>query len=356
MSNSSWALNVVERSRSILSDMLHLEEPVCRALLLMLLAPCNYISQKSRSILSVLFKPCYDPLSQLVSRVLSSLQSISAGVVPTSQAITDMVMLGCLSTFPLYQTLILERNGLNILLDLIKGRLESDIPVDREKLMPHLKKIYVGIRCCSKQFEDWRGADLPLFYALVCLSQLIEISNYATQDSANSLFQCILSNDHIGEGPKSYCAYILSLFGFYGIRSDFGRKIGKVFEMKELADRRFILSDGYLLDVHGAILAARCPNLVPRNVEAFSNKKAIVKMSERVDREALDKILGHVYSGFTEMNDLDEGCLKKVKVLTSNCGLESLSQMLNKEWPKWGSRGPHFDLTRALGPDGYPFS
>lgn len=336
--------------------MLHLDEPMCRALLLMLLSPCNYISQQSRSILSALFKPCYDHLSQFVARVLSSLHSIAAGTVPTAQAITDLNILGCLSAFPQYRTLILERNGLNILLDFIKDRLESDILVDREKLMPHLKKIYVGIKCCSKPFEDWGGADLPLFYALVCFYQLIEVSNYGTQDSMNSLFQHILSDDHIGEGPKSYCAYISSLFGFHGFRSDFGRRIVKVSDMKGLADIRFLLSDGYSLDIHGAILAARCPKLLPQNVEALSNKKTIVKMSERVDRVALDKILDYVYSGYTEMNDFDEGCLKKVKVLTSNCGLESLLHMLNKAWPRWGSCGPHFDLTRALGPDGYPFS
>jgi BTB/POZ domain len=346
----------VERSRSISDEMLYLDEPVCRVLLLMLLSPCNYVSRKSRSILSVLFKPCYDPLSQLVARILCSLHSVAAGGVPTSQAIIDLNILGCLSIFPQYQTLILERNGLNILLDFIKGRLESDILVNREKLMPHLRKIYLGIKCCSNQIEDWEGADLPLFYALVCFSQLIDVSNYGTQDSINSLFWHILGDDRIGEGPKSYCAYILSLFGLYGFRSNFGRKIGKVFDMKELADMRFMLSDGYSFDIHGAILAARCPKLVPLNVEALSNKKTMVKMSERVDKEALDRILSYVYSGFTEMDDFDKGGLKRVKLLTSNCSLHSLLQFLNKEWPKWGSCGPHFDLTRALGPDGHPFS
>ncbi|KAJ3706211.1 hypothetical protein LUZ61_009916 [Rhynchospora tenuis] len=355
-SSCSWALTVVgRRSKSMSSDILYLDEPVCRALLLMLLSPCNYVSQTSRSILSALFEPYYDSISQLVERVFASLYSTSTGAVPTSQAISDLTILGCLATFPQYCTLILKRKGLNILLDVIKGRLDSDILVDRGKVMPHLKKLYSGKTCCSELFDDWEGADLSLFYALICLSQLIDASNYAIQDSTNSPFWRILSDDHIGEGPKSYCAYILSLFGVYGFPSNFGAKIGELSDLKVLADIRFLLSAGYTLDVHGAILAARCPKLVPSNIEALSDKMTIVKMSERVDREALGKILGYVYTGFTELNNLDEGCLKKVKVLANNCSLESLSQMLNKEWPKWGSCGSRFNLTGALGLDGHPF-
>ncbi|KAJ4747265.1 hypothetical protein LUZ62_081670 [Rhynchospora pubera] len=352
----SWALTVVgRRSRSMSSDILYLDEAVCRALLLMLLSPCNYVSQTSRSILSAQFEPYYDSISQLVERVFASLHSTSTGAVPTSQAISDLTILGCLATFPQYQTLILKWKGLNIFLDVIKGRLDGDILVDREKVMPHLRKLYTGKTCCSELVNDWEGADLSLFYALICLSQLIDASNYSIQDSTNSLFWRILRDDHIGEGPKSYCAYILSLFGIYGFPSNFGTKIGELSDMKVLADIRFLLSAGYTLDVHGAILAARCPKLVPPNIEAVSDKMTIVKMSERVDKEALGKILGYVYTGFTELNDLDEGCFKKVKVLANNCSLESLSQMLNKEWPKWGSCGPHFNLAGALGLDGHPF-
>ncbi|OAY77740.1 BTB/POZ domain-containing protein, partial [Ananas comosus] len=253
--------------------------------------------------------------------------------------------------------------------------LKSDIRVSRSSIASHLQ-------CCWHDVEEWEGDDIILFYSLRALSQLIGFSNLVydhTKESSNkhseaqeliSNLQYILSST-FGRGPRWFAAYILSFFGLYGFANKLGRRMEKALYEQELADVELVLMNGQSYTVHGAILAARCPYLLPqreshieeRKLDGHHNDLEIghhreklihrVRMSDRVDSDALFRILEYVYTGFTLV---DKHLIKQLKVLSKFCELKHLSALLQKKQLSWGNAGPSFDLTVVLNPAGHPFS
>uniref|UniRef100_A0A6V7QWY9 BTB domain-containing protein n=1 Tax=Ananas comosus var. bracteatus TaxID=296719 RepID=A0A6V7QWY9_ANACO len=306
-----------------------------------------------------------EPVSRavLLMFVLSSLKVLATGdvsIVSNSlHSITNLINLASFSTLPEYHNLISENNGVEILSNIIKSCLKSDIRVSRSSIASHLQ-------CCWHDVEEWEGDDIILFYSLRALSQLIGFSNLVydhTKESSNkhseaqeliSNLQYILSST-FGRGPRWFAAYILSFFGLYGFANKLGRRMEKALYEQELADVELVLMNGQSYTVHGAILAARCPYLLPqreshieeRKLDGHHNDLEIghhreklihrVRMSDRVDSDALFRILEYVYTGFTLV---DKHLIKQLKVLSKFCELKHLSALLQKKQLSWGMQVP----------------
>ncbi|KAG1365069.1 BTB/POZ domain-containing protein [Cocos nucifera] len=367
-------------------------EPVLRAVLLMVFSSSKCIQRQVRHCLSDMVRPFGDAY---LKYILASLQLNATGEVSllsdSLRAVNNLMSLACYSTLPLYQKLIVKSKGIEILSAIIKMCLNSDIHVSRSSIASHLHSSSDGKTCCWSHVGHWEGEDILLFYSLQTLSQLIEFSNLScnhhkltsgeivictmcehsgSQDLINSL-QYILSNI-FGSGPRWYSAHILSFFGFYGFPSKIGKKMERALHEDVLADLELLLSNGQSLTVHGAILAARCPYLLPPK-ESFQKEKTWgdgsskeqesrkdegrsrreVRMSDRVDGGALKKILDYVYTGFIHV---DDDLAKPLKILAKCCGLRSLSDMLHRKLPKWGTSSPSCDFIGALEPAGHLLS
>lgn len=369
----------MQKGKSSVSEI----EPVSRAVLLMVFSPCKYISAQARNNLSDMVKPFGDDYLQFVLSSLKVLATGDVSIVSNSlHSITNLINLASFSTLPEYHNHISENNGVEILSNIIKSCLKSDIRVSRSSIASHLHSVSDGKVCCWHDVEEWEGDDIILFYSLRALSQLIGFSNFVydhTKESSNkhseaqeliSNLQYILSST-FGPGPRWFAAYILSFFGLYGFANKLGRRMEKALYEQELADVELLLMNGQSYTVHGAILAARCPYLLPqreshveeRKLDRHHNEQEIghhreklrhrVRMSDRVDSDALFKILEYVYTGFTLV---DKHLIKQLKVLSKYCELKHLSALLQKKQLSWGIAGPSFDLTGVLNPAGHPFS
>ncbi|XP_008806462.2 BTB/POZ domain-containing protein At1g04390 isoform X2 [Phoenix dactylifera] len=387
----SVAADLMRKGCSSSSSCLSELEPVLRAVLLMVFSFSKYIQRRSRQCLSDMVRPFSEAH---LKYILASLQLNATGEVSllsdSLHTVNNLMSLACYSTLPLFQKLIVKSKGIKILSAIIKRCLTSDIHVRRSSVASHLRSSSDGKTCCWSHVEDWEGEDIVLFYSLQTLSQLIEVSNLLcnhhkitsgeiilctmcgleSQGLINNL-QYILSNN-LGAGPRWYSARILSFFGFYGFPSKLGRKMEKALNEDVLADLKLLLSNGQSLTVHGAILVARCPYLLPPK-ESFQKEKTWgdgsskeqeskqdegrlrheVRMSNRVDSLALNKIMEYVYTGFIHV---DDDLVKPLKILTKCCGLKSLSDMLHRKLPTWGTSCPSCDFTGALEPAGHSLS
>ena len=78
-----------------------------------------------------------------------------------------------------------------------------------------------------------------------------------------------------------------------------------------------------------------------------------VRMSDRVDSNALKKILEYAYTGFVMV---DADIVRPVKTLAKYCHLKSLQEVLQREQPRWSSDCPRYDLTAAVEPAEHSFS
>lgn len=381
------AADLMQKGCSSSSSYISELEPVLRAVLLMVFSSSKYIHLQVRHCLSDMVRPFADVH---LKYVLASLQLNATGDVSlfsdSLHTVNNLMSLACYSTLPLYQKLIVKSKGINILSAIIKRCLNSDIHVSRSSVASHLCSGSDGKTCCWSHVGDWEGEDILLFYCLQALSQLIEFSNLLcnhhkitlgkivickmcghseSENLINSL-QYILSNN-FGSGPRWYSAYILSFFGFYGFPSNLGRKMERALHEGIFANMELLLSNGQSLTVHEAILAARCPYLLPPK-ESFWREKTWghgsskeqecgldegrsrheVRMSGRVDSGALEKILEYIYTGFILA---DDDLLKPLKILSKHCGLKSLSDMLHRKLPKWGTSSPSCDFFGALEPN-----
>lgn len=309
----------------------------------------------------------------------------SGDVSPVScslHTLINIISLACYSTLPLYQQFIIQRKGIDHLAAIISRCLKSEIHVNRSSDTSHLHGACDGKLCCWSNIEDWEGRDVILFHSLQILSQLIPFSNFICDYSkiistdyissnisgglVESLFKCLSStlDNNFSPGIRWYAQYVLSFFGLYGFPNKLGKRMGKALDESELADLQFLLSSGQRLSVHGAILVAGCPYLLPHK-ESLMKKTVLdceslkesrqqgtnfrheVKLSERVDSSAFVKILEYVYTGFVIIKDNE---VKPVRILAKRCGLNSLSYMLNKKLPEWGTSVPSCDFSHALEP------
>lgn len=384
------AKDLMLRSRSSLLPFASEVEPASRTVLFMVLSPSKYISSRARDYLSEIAGPDGDGYLEIL---LTSLNLIATGdvslVSDSLQTAVSLIGLSCYSALPQYWKLIVQKKGIQTVSAIIERCLTSDIRVSRSSIVLHLYHTSEGKTCCWDHVRDWEGEDILLFYSLQSLSQLISFSNFPgnhykitsreevfmrqgdseAHNLIDRLFH-ILSNN-CSPGPRWYSAYILSFFGFYGVPSKLGKRMERALQDNEFVDLQFVLSNGQALKVHGAILAARCPYLLPPEETSLKGRKCDdcpmnkneseqsqiklkheVRISDRVDYGALIKILEYTYTGFFL---LEEDLAKPLKALVKFCALTPLSRMLNRKLPTWGMANPCCKFTCALERRGNPF-
>ncbi|XP_028554848.1 BTB/POZ domain-containing protein At1g04390 isoform X2 [Dendrobium catenatum] len=358
-------------------------EPISRAVLLMVFSPCKFISSQARNCIA---KVAWTSGTEYLEKLLGSLMfNFSGDASPVSYSLhtlINLVSLACYSTLPLYQQFIVQRKGIDLLADIIRKCLKNETHVSMPNITSHLHGASDGKLCCWSNIEDWVGGDLILFHSLQILSQLIPFSNficdyskiisrdYVTSNNlgvlVESLFKSLSSilDNTYSPGSRWYAQYVLSFFGLYGFPSKLGKRMGVALTENELADIQFLFTNGQPLRVHGSILVAVCSYLLPPkdsfikknildceslkgNRQHGTNFRHEVKLSERVDSSVLMKILDYIYTGFIIVED-DE--VKSVRILAKRCGLNSLSYMLNRKLPEWGTPVPNCDFSHALEP------
>ncbi|XP_077219525.1 BTB/POZ domain-containing protein [Tasmannia lanceolata] len=353
-------------------------EPVTRAVLTMVFSPCNYIASQARHFLSEVLMPNGE---KYLENLLNNLRLAAIGddlaVSDSLRVVTNLIGVACYLCLPQYRNLIVNSEVIKTLSSYIRRCLTSDIHVRRTSIASHLKNTYNEITCCWVHTEDWEGGDIVLFYSLQGLSELIRHSDCVCNLQEKSLdspeaqilvdmLQKICTGS-FSPGLRWYSALSLSFFGFYGFSSKLGKRIEKSLNDNELSDLKIILSNGQSLKVHSVILSVSCPSLLPPNkrktLDMSAEEQDIeqlckgvrqeVRLSARVDNHALIKLLEFVYTGFMKADD-DLG--KHLRVLARRCKLQSLSKMLQRKQPKWGTSIPSCDFTPALGPDGLLFS
>lgn len=364
-----------------------------RTLLLMIYSPCKHITTHARMVLSDALRN--EESNDYFVYLLDFLKIIAVEdyrVAPdNAKIILSLMDLSCYSSLPEYQNLILLKEGLWMLSAIIKQCLSRDTDIKRSSITFHLPKLSntrMDI-CCLSHNEDQDNVDIVLFYTLQALSQLVRFSDFVdhhcrtsggevstskqyrdveAQTFVKNLLQ-ILDKTYSSE-IKWYSAYCLSFFGFYGFPSSIGKRMEKALYENEFTDMKLILSNQQHLGVHGVILMVRCPSLLPREKYSLVSKIQCdnssegndftqhrksheVHLSGHVARNALEKLLDYVYTGFCQVED---DLVKPVKILAKRCGLKSLYFMLQQKQPIWALEVPRCDLTEALRPAGHMFS
>ncbi|XP_020270320.1 BTB/POZ domain-containing protein At1g04390 isoform X2 [Asparagus officinalis] len=363
------AKDLMLKRRSSFSPDISEAEPVARAVLMLVTSPSRYIALKSKSWLFEMARPYgNDGLESF----LLFLKLIAGGDVPlvsdNLQTAINLIGFACYSALPDFQKTIVKKKGLQMISDIIERCLKSDIHVSRSTIVSHLRSIPEEKTCCWNHVGDWEGGDVILFYCLQALSQLISFSMLECNQHEITSEEVVVSDadglveklqfilhSNSSQGPKRYAAYILSFFGSFGTQSKLGQKMERALNENELADLQFVLSNGQSLRVHSVILWARCPDLLPKETslkdeqesEQNPRTRQEVRMSDRVDYYSLIKILEYTYTGFLR---LEEDHLKPLKILANCCRLKSLSLMLHRKLPTWGSSSPSCDFTKALEP------
>ncbi|KAH7654418.1 BTB/POZ domain-containing protein [Dioscorea alata] len=358
-------------------------EPV-RATLQMLCSPSKYISSQAKHHLSeCLQSDGHEHLEYL----LESLTLIATGDVSLTsdsfQTAVNIVSLGCYSTLSEYEIPILEKRGVYIISAIINRCLHSDTKLSRSAIPSHIDRYPYIKACCWSDATDWEGENVVLFHCLQALAQLLNVLDRRCNHQKNSIgkvhcalceiseaqflvenLQYVLSKN-FSPGTKSYAAYVLSFFNFYGFPSKLGKRLERTLGENELADLQFVFSSGQVLNAHSVIVLARCPRLLPseknlnhKKLGDVSTERHVfelkpskfrreVGISEEVDATAFKKILEYVYSGMIQVEVEDVGPVEKIAKF---CGLKSLLYMLQRGLPKWGLDTPICDLTQALEP------
>jgi len=354
-------------------------EPVSRAVLMMIHSPCNSISSHTRFLLSDVLKvkgmPCLKSLLHTLDYT-SSLESY--GSFDKLQLVINLIGFTCLSSLPQYQRCIIGSKGIKVIVLLLKRCLNNDIHIERQSFTPHLHTTCHERSCCCFDKEDWEGSNVLLFYCLLGLSQILhqcdllqenpqqfskEVTNIRPQLVGK--LQEICRSNSFSPGVRWYVSYILTYFGYYGFPTELAKRIGKSLNKEEYSDMKLVVTNGESLSVHVAILAVRCPSLLPPQLlpcrksfkeiaEKFvKDTMREVRLSSHVDYEALVLLLEYVYLGCLYAN---EETTKKLKILAKRCNLQPLFQMLRRHRPKWGLPFPSFNLTSSFGLPGSCFS
>ncbi|XP_021603154.1 BTB/POZ domain-containing protein At1g04390 isoform X8 [Manihot esculenta] len=360
-------------------------EAASRAVMMMIYSPCKYIATKASDMLYEILRPTSKEHLKRLMHMLKIRPSMdNVGMPNMLQTSINLVALVCYSGIPQYQSHIVENGGIHALMDLIWWCLRNDIHIGRLSLAPHLHNTLSERTCCWICKEDWEGNNILLLYGLWGLAELMHSGSsgntveifggqvdYTEAQFVSTLQGICSDNSGTSPGIKWYAAFILKYFGLYGFPCKLGRHIVKALNMNEYADVQLILTNGNSLSVHGVILSAQCPPLLPSeemsHYEKASNGSSggydtkskpeklhkEIRLSSHVDNLALAKLLEYVYVGYLNAG---EEPLKKVKILAKRCNLQSLLIMFGRRHPKWGTPFPRYDLSLALAPAGLYFS
>ncbi|CAH9145185.1 unnamed protein product [Cuscuta epithymum] len=355
-------------------------EPVSRAVLMMVFSPWKYLAKQTRYILSEVLA---SNLKHNVNHLLNILRTRSSGnevVMPSNlQVLISLTSLTCYSGLRGYKKHIIKDKGVKTLLTFISWWVLNPLHVRRSHLSPHTHDPFRVRACCWGHSADWEGEEMLLLLGLWCLAELVgQSGSYVALPKylkgANGA-QFVEELQHIccessSPGSRWYAAYILRCFGLWGFPNKFGQRIRKALDNKDLMpDLELTHWCHSSFHVHGVILSVRCPSLLPSkqlatekphfgsfskwDVETCERSMKKVRLSAHADHQILTKLLEYVYSGYFQSG---KDLFKKLKSYANYCNLDPLQKLLDGIRPKWGDTLPKFDLTRALGRDGYEFS
>ncbi|XP_027339819.1 BTB/POZ domain-containing protein At1g04390 isoform X2 [Abrus precatorius] len=353
-------------------------EPISRAVLMMIHSPCNHISSHARFVLSDILKLKSLSFFRKLMHTLHYSSSLeSYGTLDKLQMVVNLIGITCLASLPQYQSCITESKGIKAIVLLVKRCLSNEIHVERPSFTPYLYTTIHERSCCSIH-KDWEGSNILLFYGLWGLADVLHQCGLLPDNPQQfctevmdikgqlvSKLHEICSSNSFSHGVRWYAAYILSYFGFYGFPNEFAIRIGKYLNKEECSDMQLIVANGVSVNVHGVILAVRCPSLLPpqllpsgKSSEEVTDKfvKETVKefrLSPHVDYEALALLLQYVYLGCLKTG---EETVEKLKILAKRCNQQPFLQMLCRQRPKWGTPFPNFNLTSSLYSAGSCFS
>ncbi|KAL6514006.1 hypothetical protein OROHE_019462 [Orobanche hederae] len=355
-------------------------ESTSRAVLMMVYSPCKYISSLARSILCEILKSdANDYVDYLLDILNTGLTGNKFGLPGNLQILVSLMSLACYCSQPTYRKLIIKSQGIKTIVMFVMRWLNSPVRTKRASMVPHLRDSFSEKTCCFPGTEEWEGEDILLLFSLWILAELLHHSTASMEvnpfDNHEDLYEAQLiqklqeiCGDDYSHGSRWYAAYVLSFFRLFGFPSKLGKRIGRSLCKKEYSDLKLDIINEESVFVHEVILTVRCPALLPPGESSPKEKSSCestvkldmgrnnikaVRLSAHVDQQLLLKLLKYVYSGYFQASaDL----VKKLRVLTRHCKLESLMQMLYRRNPKWGVPVPNFDLRPALGPAGHNFS
>ncbi|KAK8542817.1 hypothetical protein V6N13_136636 [Hibiscus sabdariffa] len=351
-------------------------ESSSRAVLVMMHSNSTYIAAKVRLILSGVLElkgnECLKRLLHFLDYASSASNFGSANIPKT---VFELIGLICYSELPQYQKNVIRGDGMKILVSFIRSCLSNQVCTKRRSFVHHFyNNVFYERACCWMTAEEWEGKDALLFYCLWGLAVLVQHSSDMDHTRIKShlikTLQEVLDNVSAA-GPRWLASYILSYFGVYGFPNKHGKGFGKALQDKEHTDLELFFANGESVSVHKIVLAVRCPSLLPPEQFPQSAKTADnvlvrdipkkfcsmlqkeVRLSARVDQQALVKLLDYVYFGYLEAG---EELARKLKTLAKSCNMQPLLLMLCRKIPKWGTPIPNTDLTDALGPFGFQFT
>ncbi|KAH1032805.1 hypothetical protein J1N35_044979 [Gossypium stocksii] len=351
-------------------------ESSSRAVLVMMHSSSTYIASKVRFILSGVLEikgnECLKRLLYLLDYGSSANNFVSANIPKT---VVELVCLICFSGLPEYQKNVTRGDGIRTLVTSIRRCLSNEVCTSRRSFALHFyHNVFYERTCCWMTAEEWEGKDALLFYSLWGLAELVQHSSGIDHSHIKSnlikTVQEVLDNVS-APGPRWLAANILSYFGVYGFPNKHDKGFGRALEDKEHTDLQLLFANGESVSVHKIILAVRCPSLLPPEQFPQSAKttdnflvrdiprkccpmlQKEVRLSARVDQQALLKLLDYVYFGYVEAG---EDLARKLKTLAKSCNMQPLFLMLCRKIPKWGTPIPSSDFTDALGPLGFQFA
>ncbi|MBA0843989.1 hypothetical protein Goarm_001125 [Gossypium armourianum] len=351
-------------------------ESSSRAVLVMMHSSSTYIASKVRLILSGVLEikgnECLKRLLYLLDYGSSANNFGSANIPKT---VVELVCLICYSGLPEFQKNVTRGDGIRTLVTSIRRCLRNEVCTSRRSFALHFyHNVFYERTCCWMTAEEWEGKDALLFYSLWGLAELVQHSSDIDHSHIKSnlikTVQEVLDNVS-APGPRWLAANILSYFGVYGFPNKHDKGFGRALEDKEHTDLQLLFANGESVSVHKIILAVRCPSLLPpeqfpQSAETTDNflvkdvpRKCCpmlqkeVRLSARVDQQALLKLLDYVYFGYVEAG---EDLARKLKTLAKSCNMQPLFLMLCRKIPKWGTPIPSSDFTDALGPLGFQFA
>ncbi|XP_012463207.1 BTB/POZ domain-containing protein At1g04390 isoform X1 [Gossypium raimondii] len=351
-------------------------ESSSRAVLVMMHSSSTYIASKVRLILSGVLEikgnECLKRLLYLLDYGSSANNFGSANIPKT---VVELVCLICYSGLPEYQKNVTRGDGIRTLVTSIRRCLSNEVCTSRRSFALHFyHNVFYERTCCWMTAEEWEGKDALLFYSLWGLAELVQHSSDIDHSHIKSnlikTVQEVLDNIS-APGPRWLAANILSYFGVCGFPNKHDKGFGRALEDKEHTDLQLLFANGESVSVHKIILAVRCPSLLPpeqfpQSAETTDNflvkdvpRKCCpmlqkeVRLSARVDQQALLKLLDYVYFGYVEAG---EDLARKLKTLAKSCNMQPLFLMLCRKIPKWGTPIPSSDFTDALGPLGFQFA
>lgn len=356
-----------------------------KATLMMICSPSKYISSQARLVLfEILRLEGEEHLKHLIYFLNFVFFGDTSRMPDEFQMLINLMGLTCYSALPQFYRQVVSNGGVKALLAFVRWWLDNGLSVEKLSLTSHLQNASKDATCCRNDIEDWEGQEIHLLLAVWSLAEVIyhhkadglEIDIFAGQ-ALYGKEQFIKDMQDIcistrSSGLRSYCSYLLSFFGCYGLPSKLGKRIMLAFGEEDHCDMSFILRNGPSVNVHQVVLLARCPSLLPprdpsdKEKTAESNgssgrqftdkcqrtKKEVI-LSAQVDEQAFLKLLDYIYSGYLQV---EGDLIRKLKMLAKRCNMHPLLQLLCNKRPMWASSVLSFDLCHALGPAGHDFS